>query len=104
MSVIIASIFVGMILIPIAAGWLLSAFAKEVYAPGRLLDVAGYKQHVFCRGELHALPPIVIEAGGGVLSPLYHNLVEALFKWTKVCIYDRPGMGWSKDNGNANAR
>lgn len=62
-------------------------------ASGRLVDVGGYRLHIDCRGE--GAPTVVMDAGLGG-SSLDWVLVQAgLSSDTKVCSYDRAGMGWS---------
>jgi pimeloyl-ACP methyl ester carboxylesterase len=61
--------------------------------PGRLVDVGGYRLHLNCTGE--GAPTVVMDAGlgGGVLD---WSLVQAeVAKFTRVCTYDRAGIGWS---------
>lgn len=59
--------------------------------PGQLIDVGGYRLHLWVAGE--ARPTIVIDHSlGGVEGYL---LIEELSKLARVCIYDRAGYGWS---------
>lgn len=64
------------------------------YAPaGRLVDVGGYSLHLDCRGE--GSPTVVLDAGLGA-SALDWALVQPdLARTTRVCSYDRAGMGFS---------
>lgn len=64
------------------------------YPPaGRLVDIGGYRLHLDCRGE--GSPTVVMDAGLGG-SSLDWRLVEAdVSSTTRVCTYDRAGMGWS---------
>jgi pimeloyl-ACP methyl ester carboxylesterase len=62
-------------------------------APGRLVDVGGYRLHIHCVG--HRSPTLIIDGGVAVWSIFYHGLQEALAPETRVCTYDRAGMGWS---------
>lgn len=62
-------------------------------AAGRLVDVGGYRMHLDCRGE--GSPTVVMDAGLGG-SSLDWSLVQAdIAGTTRVCTYDRAGMGWS---------
>jgi len=67
----------------------------SAYPPaGRLVDVGGYRMHLDCRGE--GAPTVVMDAGLGG-SSLDWSLVQAeLATRTRVCTYDRAGMGWSE--------
>ena len=60
---------------------------------GTLVDVGGYRIHLYCTGE--GTPTVVIVGAGfsfdwGLVQP------EAA-KFTQVCAYDHSGIGWSDD-------
>src|SRR5215213_5081592 len=62
--------------------------------PGQLVDVGGYRLHIQCVGA--GSPTVVLDAGLGG-SSLDWNLVQPeLGRTTRVCAYDRAGMGWSE--------
>ncbi|MGB7983637.1 MAG: hypothetical protein WCF54_00590, partial [Terracidiphilus sp.] len=65
-------------------------------APGAFYQVNGHKMHLYCIGS--GSPTIVMEAGWGVSSPVlgWANLQPELAKITRVCSYDRAGLGWSE--------
>ena len=64
--------------------------------PGRLVDVGGYRLHLYCVGE--GAPTVVLDAGlgGGVLD--WSTVQPEVSKFARVCAYDRAGMAWS-DSG-----
>jgi len=62
--------------------------------PGRLIDVDGLEMHLDCRGS--GRPVIIMEAGLTTGSWSWGRVPEALRTLTEVCMYDRPGMGWSE--------
>jgi pimeloyl-ACP methyl ester carboxylesterase len=66
----------------------------STYPPaGRLVDVGGYRMHLDCRSE--GSPTVVMDAGLGG-SSLDWSLVQTdIARTTRVCTYDRAGMGWS---------
>src|SRR5829696_3823744 len=67
--------------------------ARRYPAPGQLVDVGGYRLHIQCVGA--GSPTVVLDAGLGG-SSLDWNLVQPeLSRTTRVCAYDRAGMGWS---------
>jgi hypothetical protein len=55
----------------------------------------GYGQNLFlsCKGK--GFPTVVAEAPIGVSSDIWIPLQEKLSKITKICIYDRSGLGMS---------
>jgi pimeloyl-ACP methyl ester carboxylesterase len=59
--------------------------------PGQLIDVGGYRLHLYTAGK--STPTVVLEHSlGGIEGYL---LVQEIAKLTRVCIYDRAGYGWS---------
>jgi pimeloyl-ACP methyl ester carboxylesterase len=63
--------------------------------PGQLVDVGGYRLHINCVGT--GSPTVVIEAGLGDWSASWSSWVQPeMAKTTRVCTYDRAGMGWSE--------
>lgn len=66
----------------------------EVYpARGRLVDVGGFRLHINCIGA--GSPTVVLDAGLGGSSLDWSLVQSELATTTKVCAYDRAGMGWS---------
>jgi pimeloyl-ACP methyl ester carboxylesterase len=81
---------VGYIYEPIAE----AADAKAYPPPGELVDVGGHRLHINCTGT--GSPTVVIEAGLGDWSTTWGGVVQPeVAKTTRVCTYDRAGMGWS---------
>lgn len=66
--------------------------------PGRLVDIGGRKLHLYCIGE--GSPTIVLMAGGGAYSIDWALVQPKISEQTRVCSYDRAGLGWS-DSGRA---
>lgn len=61
--------------------------------PGQLVDVGGYRMHLDCAGS--GAPTVVMDAGLGDWSLLWRPVQSALASTTRVCTYDRAGMGHS---------
>lgn len=59
--------------------------------PGKLIDIGGYKLHLYSRGE-GTITVVIDHSLGGIDG---YFLIEKIAKITKVCIYDRAGYGWS---------
>jgi pimeloyl-ACP methyl ester carboxylesterase len=65
-------------------------------APGRLVDVGGWKLHLNCTGEAHASQPtVILEAGLGDFSVEWSLVQPGVARFARVCSYDRAGDGWS---------
>jgi pimeloyl-ACP methyl ester carboxylesterase len=65
-------------------------------APGRLVDVGGWRLHIHCTGEARASQPtVILEAGAGDFSVEWSLVQPGVASFARVCSYDRAGMGWS---------
>lgn len=65
-------------------------------APGRLIDVGGWKMHIYCTGVAQAgSPTVVLEAGAGDFSVEWSLVQPGVSKFARVCSYDRSDDGWS---------
>jgi len=75
-----------------------AAEAHDVRAyppPGILVDVGGYRLHINCTGA--GSPTVVIDTGLGDWSLSWASWVQPeVAKTTRVCSYDRAGMGYSE--------
>jgi pimeloyl-ACP methyl ester carboxylesterase len=67
--------------------------AAEYPAPGQLIDVGGHRLHLSCTGS--GSPTVVLEPGHGEFSTAMAWIAPAIARNTRVCVYDRPGRGWS---------
>jgi pimeloyl-ACP methyl ester carboxylesterase len=67
------------------------------YEPaGKLIEVDGHKMHIHAEGE--GYPTVVMTCGSGTPSAYtdYSALQSKVSELTRVCIYERPGYGWSE--------
>ena len=62
--------------------------------PGRLVDVGGYRLHLRCEGQ--GSPTVVLESGAGMTSNEWTLVQPNVARSTRVCSYDRTGLGWSE--------
>jgi pimeloyl-ACP methyl ester carboxylesterase len=69
--------------------------ARRYPALGEMVDVGGYSLHLNCTGEAGGAPPVVMDSGLGGTVLDWQRLQPELAKSTRVCTYDRAGMGWS---------
>ena len=82
----------------LASGICHKALAQQsnVAPPGRLVDVGGYRLHLWCSGpSLPNRPTVVLSAGGGDFATDWALVQVPLADSNRVCSYDRPGFGWS---------
>jgi pimeloyl-ACP methyl ester carboxylesterase len=69
---------------------------KKYPMPGKLIDMGGYRIHLYCTGERTAgEPTVILESGTGAASPDWGLVQPEISKITRVCSYDRAGYGWS---------
>ena len=71
-----------------------AADAKAYPPPGQLVDVGGYRLHINCTGT--GSPTVVIDAGQGDWSTSWGSVQQEVAKTTRICTYDRAGLGWSE--------
>jgi pimeloyl-ACP methyl ester carboxylesterase len=62
--------------------------------PGELIDVNGHAMHINCLGE--GSPTVILEAGASSWSVVWSLVQKDIAKETRVCSYDRAGLGWSE--------
>ena len=61
---------------------------------GRLVDVGGHQLHIYCTGV--GSPTVVLEAPAAGMSAVWGWVQPAVAAITRVCSYDRAGLGWSE--------
>jgi pimeloyl-ACP methyl ester carboxylesterase len=63
--------------------------------PGEMVDVGEHRLHLSCVGQ--GSPTVVLDAGWAYTSVEWSAWVQPeVAKHTRVCAYDRAGMGWSE--------
>jgi pimeloyl-ACP methyl ester carboxylesterase len=69
------------------------ALDRRIVAPGLLVDVGGHRLHLRCAGS--GTPTVLLESGLGETGAYWGWISPAIAPDTRVCVYDRPGRGWS---------
>jgi len=73
---------------------LASAYDRKTYPPpGKLIDVGGYRLHLYCLGA--GSPTVILESGLGSGINVWMLVHKKIAETTRVCAYDRAGLGWS---------
>ena len=62
--------------------------------PGGLVDAGGHQLHIHCSGQ--GSPVVILEAALGSMSAEWGWIQPDVAKVTRVCSYDRAGLGWSE--------
>lgn len=84
----------GLLLITSLVGTVVRTNLRTRYPPiGQMVDVGDFRMHIACSGSKS--PTVIIEAGQGGMGLQYTNIQAALARDTRVCVYDRAGLGWS---------
>jgi pimeloyl-ACP methyl ester carboxylesterase len=103
---IVKRLFVGVVavfLIVVLAGNAYRIYGRymldrDFRPPGKMVDVGGIRMHIHCAGE--GSPTILLEAGsmGFSTSWAVGGVFDRLQSITRVCAYDRSGLGWSESS------
>jgi pimeloyl-ACP methyl ester carboxylesterase len=62
--------------------------------PQRMVDVGGHKLNLYCTGS--GSPAVVLQAGESYSTLTWHKVQPQIAKLTRVCSFDRAGMGFSE--------
>lgn len=84
-------LFIAAVAVPIHAQQVPSTGAYP--PPGRLIDIGGRKLHLNCTGN--GVPTVILVGGGGAFSIDWALVQPKVAVSTRVCSYDRAGLGWS---------
>jgi pimeloyl-ACP methyl ester carboxylesterase len=68
--------------------------ARENLPPGQLTNVGDYSMHIYCTGA--GSPAVILEAGLNDFFVSWSKIQPEVAKATRVCSYDRAGLGWSE--------
>jgi len=72
-----------------------AAVRRRYPAPGRMIDIGGYRVHVLAEGPQDGRPPIVWFGGGHASGASMNHLHIGLRGGRRSILIDRPGTGWS---------
>jgi pimeloyl-ACP methyl ester carboxylesterase len=89
----------GMVIFVVLAGVTYQSVAtalerRQFPYPGRLITVGDHQLHIYCSGE--GTPTVVLEAPAAGISVGWAWVQDDLARITRVCSYDRTGLGWSE--------
>jgi pimeloyl-ACP methyl ester carboxylesterase len=76
-----------------------TVFSQDVREPksfGRMVDVGGWKLHLYCTGKSTRGPTVILESGSGDFSFDWILVQKQVEKFTQVVSYDRAGSAWSE--------
>ena len=71
-----------------------AALRAKYPPPGQMVDVRGYQMHINCLGS--GSPTVILDSGLGDFSLAWSLVQPEVAQSTRVCAYDRAGLGWSE--------
>jgi pimeloyl-ACP methyl ester carboxylesterase len=88
-----------LVVLLVAAGALyqrvgLTRHRRQFAPPGQLIAVGGHRLHMTCQGA--GTPSVLLESGVAASSLSWAHVQPAVAAFTRVCAYDRAGLGWSE--------
>lgn len=94
----VLAILIGLTLLAMLAGATYEWFAARramaaMPPPGRLVDIGGYRLHLWCTGT--GSPLVILESGLGGSAASWGYVQPEVARFTRVCSYDRAGLGYS---------
>ena len=72
---------------------------REFPRPGGLVSIGDHQLHIYCTGR--GVPTVVLEAPAAGVTAAWGEVQRRLSKTTRVCSYDRTGLGWSETGDQA---
>jgi pimeloyl-ACP methyl ester carboxylesterase len=88
-------VLVTLVLLGVAYQTIGTEIDKRNYAPrGQLYNVNGHQMHIYCVGD--GSPTVILQAGGAAESFWWYWVQNQMAAHTRVCAYDRAGLGWSE--------
>ena len=67
---------------------------REFPRPGGLVSVGDHQLHIYCTGI--GSPTVVLETPAAGVTAAWGEVQRRLSQLTRVCSYDRAGLGWSE--------
>ncbi len=92
---LLCPVLLVLVLLALAGGYetISRGTAPSVAMRGRLVDVGPYRLHLECTGS--GGPTVVLEPGAGNSAASMGLISPAVARYSRVCVYDRAGRGWS---------
>jgi pimeloyl-ACP methyl ester carboxylesterase len=72
-----------------------ASWTRQFPAPGKMVDVGGYRLHVLAEGENKGNPSVIFVPGSHSPGYSLYHLHRAFRQETRSILFDRAGSGWS---------
>ena len=89
----ILTVVAGLLTLPLVVGQ--DASVGPPPPLGRLVDVGGFRMHIWCMGPDTAAPPVVFLPGSGDFSFTWGLVLPEVARFTRACAYDKAYEAWS---------
>lgn len=90
----------GVLLVQCSAAQNANNSAQKPEESRNLVDVGGRRLYINCTGEARQnVPTVILESGFGNFSSTWDKVQPEIAKFTRVCAYDRAGLGKSEPSG-----
>src|SRR5262245_7514480 len=94
-AIIVAIVVIGLVYEAVAE----ASDRANFPPPGQMVDVGGHKLHIYCTGQ--GSPTVVLNGASVDTVSDWVWVQGEVSKLTRVCAYDRAGMGWSDPSPKA---
>jgi pimeloyl-ACP methyl ester carboxylesterase len=72
---------------------------QTIKVPGQMVQVGNHKMHIYCTGvNRDGNPTVILIPGGRQIYSTWIRVQPEISKLTRVCSYDRSGLGFSEPN------
>jgi pimeloyl-ACP methyl ester carboxylesterase len=85
-----------LVILLLISGACFKLFSSKPVPPGELVAVNGTKLHIRTEGEKNDLPTLILEAGAGGNTDMFHWVAEGMRENMRVIRYDREGKWFSE--------
>lgn len=97
---VLASLVTFVLLLGLIFQWCATKLDERRFPmPGVMVEVDGHRMHLDCRGK--GSPTVLLDAGLGDSGSTWALVQPEVAQFTRVCSYDRPGLGWSRESSEA---
>jgi len=98
----VLKVAIGIFGVAMAAGMTYQGVAtalerRDFPPPGARISIGDHQLHLYCQGD--GLPLVILEAPEAGISSAWGRVQPAIARRTRVCSYDRSGLGWSEASG-----
>jgi pimeloyl-ACP methyl ester carboxylesterase len=96
-NLVVGILFLLLLLLAAGTGFqIVSEQQDRAMAPGKFFRIGDAEFHLLCKGN--GSPAVILESGRGTSSLAWTHVIDGVQNATRVCAYDRLGIGWSSED------